>query len=456
MPIALFIIIFLTILAYHLGKNKAEKNFEVYKNQSHTELSGYYGTLTAIWTMLPFLIVYLLWSIISIKIINSLTLEAIPLEIMPKSKSLQQLLLNSIINVANGGQAAKAIPEVAVNVYLESKKYSDIGRLVTSIIVTIISFCTTYRKITPNLKAKHLVERAILTALFISSIIAVLTTVGIVLSLIFETLRFFKDISLLEFFFGTLWSPQIALREGQVAAEGSFGAVPVFLGTLVITFIAILLAGPIGLFSAIYLSEYSSPTVRKYVKPSIEILAGVPTVVYGFFAALVVGPFIRRTSESLGFLASSESALATGIVMGIMIIPFISSLSDDIIHSVPQSLREASYGVGATKSETIKKVIIPAALPGIVAAFLLAISRAIGETMIVVMAAGLSAKMTINPFEAVTTVTVQIVTLLVGDHEFDSTKTMAAFALGMTLFSITLVLNIIALRVVKKYREQYE
>jgi phosphate transport system permease protein len=276
------------------------------------------------------------------------------------------------------------------------------------------------------------------------------------MSLIFETTKFFNNVNFLDYFFGLQWSPQMALREDQVASEGSFGAIPVFAGTFLITLIAMLLAGPIGLFSAIYLSEYATPLTRKIIKPTIEVLAGVPTVVYGFFAALVVGPFIRRFCESLGFSASSESALAAGLVMGIMIIPFISSLSDDVISAVPQSLREASYGVGATKSETIKKVIIPAALPGIVASFMLAISRAIGETMIVVMAAGLSAKLTANPLDSVTTVTVQIVTLLVGDHEFDSTKTMAAFALGITLFSMTLLLNIIALRVVKKYREKYE
>ena len=300
------------------------------------------------------------------------------------------------------------------------------------------------------------IERFILSILFISSVVAILTTIGIIMSLIFETTKFFNNVNFLDYFFGLQWSPQMALREGQVASEGSFGAIPVFAGTFLITLIAMLLAGPIGLFSAIYLSEYATPLTRKIIKPTIEVLAGVPTVVYGFFAALVVGPFIRRTCESLGFSASSESALAAGLVMGIMIIPFISSLSDDVISAVPQSLREASYGVGATKSETIKKVIIPAALPGIVASFMLAISRAIGETMIVVMAAGLSAKLTANPLDSVTTVTVQIVTLLVGDHEFDSTKTMAAFALGITLFSMTLLLNIIALRVVKKYREKYE
>ena len=248
----------------------------------------------------------------------------------------------------------------------------------------------------------------------------------------------------------------MALREDQVASEGSFGAIPVFAGTFLITLIAMLLAGPIGLFSAIYLSEYATPLTRKIIKPTIEVLAGVPTVVYGFFAALVVGPFIRRFCESLGFSASSESALAAGLVMGIMIIPFISSLADDVITAVPQSMRDGSLAMGATQSETIRKVVIPAALPGIVGGIMLAISRAIGETMIVVMAAGLAANLTANPLDSVTTVTVQIVTLLTGDQEFDSPKTLAAFALGLMLFTVTLLLNIFALHIVKKYREQYE
>jgi phosphate transport system permease protein len=263
-----------------------------------------------------------------------------------------------------------------------------------------------------------------------------------------------------DFLFGTHWSPQSAFegagQEGGADNSEVFGAVPLFAGTLLITTIAMLVAAPVGLMSAIYLSDYAAPRFRAFAKPILEILAGIPTVVYGFFAALTVAPFIRRAGEAIGLSPSSESALAAGLVMGIMIIPFVSSLSDDVINAVPQSLRDGSAGMGATKSETIRKVVLPAALPGIVSALLLAVSRAIGETMIVVMAAGLAANLTINPLQAVTTVTVQIVTLLVGDQEFDSAKTLAAFALGLVLFIVTLILNIIALRVVQKYREQYE
>ena len=293
-------------------------------------------------------------------------------------------------------------------------------------------------------------------ALVACSTVAILTTIGIVLSLIFEALRFFALVPASEFLFSTHWSPQTALRADQVGSSGSFGAVPVFAGTALITAIAMVVAVPIGLMSAIYLSDYASDRVRTVVKPVLEILAGIPTVVYGFFAALTIGPRVRGFAEWFGLEAASESALAAGAVMGIMIIPFVSSLSDDVISAVPQSLREGALGLGSTKSETIRRVVIPAALPGIVGAVLLAVSRAVGETMIVVMAAGLAANLTPNPFAAVTTVTVQIVTLLVGDQEFDSAKTLAAFALGLVLFFITLVLNIIALRVVKKYREQYE
>jgi phosphate transport system permease protein len=252
------------------------------------------------------------------------------------------------------------------------------------------------------------------------------------------------------------WSPQMAIRADQVAASGSFGFIPLLVGTLLISAVALLIAVPVGLMSAIYLSEYASRNFRAVIKPLLEILAGVPTVVYGFFAALTVAPFIRGLGEAMGLDVASESAMAAGIVMGIMIIPFVLSLSDDIINAVPDSLREASLGMGATMNETIRKVVLPAALPGIVGGILLAASRAIGETMIVVMAAGLSAKLTLNPLEAVTTITVQIVTLLVGDQEFDSPKTLAAFALGLVLFFVTLILNVVALYVVRKYREQYE
>ena len=279
---------------------------------------------------------------------------------------------------------------------------------------------------------------------------------GIVFSVLFESLRFFDQVSFFEFVFGTHWSPQIAIREDQVGSSGAFGAVPLFVGTLLVSVIAMSVAVPIGLMSAIYLSEYATPKFRTYAKPLLEILAGIPTVVYGFFAAITVAPMLRDFGESIGMSVASESAMAAGLVMGIMIIPFVSSLSDDVINAVPQSLRDGSFALGATHSETILKAILPAALPGIVGAILLAISRAIGETMIVVMAAGLSANLTFNPLETVTTVTVQIVTLLVGDQEFDSPKTLAAFALGLMLFVTTLCLNVIALYVVRKYREQYD
>jgi len=306
------------------------------------------------------------------------------------------------------------------------------------------------------MRARNRIERLALVFLIGSSLIAILTTVGIVLSVLFESLRFFQRVPVTEFLFGTNWSPQTALRIDQVGASGAFGAVPLFAGTLLISFIAMLVAGPIGLMSAIYLAEYAPRWLRSVAKPLLEILAGVPTVVYGFFAALVVAPQVRSMGVTLGLDVASESALAAGLVMGIMIIPFVSSLSDDVINAVPQSMRDGAFALGATKAETIKQVIIPAALPGIVGGFLLAVSRAIGETMIVVMAAGLAANLTANPLEAVTTVTVQIVTLLVGDQEFDSAKTLAAFALGLVLFVVTLVLNVIALHVVRKYREQYE
>ncbi len=242
----------------------------------------------------------------------------------------------------------------------------------------------------------------------------------------------------------------------QVGSSGAFGIMPLLAGTLLITFIAIVVAGPLGLLSAIYMAEYSSRKMRGVMKPMLEILAGVPTVVLGFFAALTVAPLVRGRGEQFGLTVASESALAAGLVMGMMIVPLISSLSDDIINAVPQALRDGSYAMGATKSETIKRVVLPAALPGIVSAFMLAISRAIGETMIVVMAAGLAANLTFNPLAAVTTITVQIATLLVGDQEFDSAKTLSAFALGFVLFCFTLVLNYIALRIVQRYREQYD
>lgn len=317
-------------------------------------------------------------------------------------------------------------------------------------------------RISTRFRARNLFERFVKIVLVLCAAIAILTTIGIVLSVLTETYRFFFDPALkgkptvLGFLFGTDWNPQAAMRADQGDIQSSFGFLPLLSGTLLITSIAIAVAGPLGLFSAIYLAEYATPRIRAFAKPILEILAGIPTVVLGFFAALTVAPLIRGSGEWLGLDVASESALAAGLVMGMMIIPFISSLSDDVINAVPQSLRDGAYALGATKSETIRNVVLPAALPGIVSAFMLAISRAIGETMIVVMAAGLAANLTANPLEAVTTITVQIKTILVGDQEFDSAKTLAAFALGLVLFFVTLALNFIALRIVQRYREQYD
>lgn len=320
----------------------------------------------------------------------------------------------------------------------------------------ILGLSWAQRSVSASFRARNAVEKVVMLLLIVCSLLSILTTIGIVLSLFFEALRFFAKVSPLEFFLGLHWSPQMAIRADQVGQSGAFGAIPVFAGTMLITVIAMIVAVPIGLMSAIYLSDYASRKTRSWAKPLIEILAGIPTVVYGFFAALTVAPLIRGAGTSLGLDVASESALAAGLVMGVMIIPFISSLSDDVMNAVPQAMRDGAFALGATKSETIRQVVVPAALPGIMGGILLAVSRAIGETMIVVMAAGLTANLTANPLDAVTTVTVQIVTLLVGDQEFDSPKTLAAFALGLALFVITLFLNIIALQIVKKYREQYE
>ncbi len=310
--------------------------------------------------------------------------------------------------------------------------------------------------ISPKFKARQHLEKIAYFLLISCTVISIVVTISIVFSVLFESIRFFKLVPFTDFLFGTKWSPQTALRADQAGSSGSFGAIPVFTGTLLITFIAMCIAVPVGLFSAIFISEYASTKFRNTIKPALEILAGIPTVVYGYFAVVTFSPALRSISGLIGISTASESAIAAGVIMGIMIIPFILSLSDDVMNAVPRSLRDVSYALGATKSETITKVVIPAALPGIMGAVLLAISRGIGETMIVVMAAGLAANLTINPFESVTTVTAQIVTLLVGDQEFDSAKTLASFALGLTLFFITLILNVIALLIVKKYREKYE
>lgn len=336
---------------------------------------------------------------------------------------------------------------------------SQILTVIVCFLTAIISGFLSYKKINREFRSRNAVEKIIMSIMALSSVIAILTTIAIIFSVFFEAMRFFALIPFDEFLFGTVWNPQFegAERAGS-GQEGlsQYGAIPLFAGTFLISLIALCVSVPVGLFSAIYLSEYASSKERAFFKPLLEVLAGIPTVVYGFFAALTVAPFLRSSGSIFGLDIASESALAAGFVMGIMIIPFISSLSDDVINAVPQSLRDAGYGLGSTKNETVMKIVLPAALPGVVASVILAVSRAVGETMIVVMAAGLAANLTANPLEAVTTVTSQIVTILVGDQEFESAKTLSAFALALTLIIITLGMNFYALHVVKKYREQYE
>ena len=324
---------------------------------------------------------------------------------------------------------------------------------------TLLAACSVFAFVhlaPPSFPARAFVETTLRVLLLLSSTLAIATTLAIVASLLFETLRFFEDVPIADFLFGLHWSPQTALFADDIGASGAFGALPVVLGTLLITAIALLVAVPVGLFSAIYLVEFASSRTRAFVKPTLEVLSGIPTVVYGFFAALVLAPAVRDLGESLGLSVASESALAAGVVIGVMLIPFVSSLSDDALAAVPQDLRHASLALGATLSETVAKAVLPAALPGVAAGVLLAFSRAVGETMIVVMAAGLAAKLTINPLDAPTTITVQIVTLLTGDQEFDSSKTLSAFALGMLLFCLTLVINAAALLATRRYGARYE
>ncbi len=445
----------MTVVAYALGRRRSAAVAET----TFHSLPGYYGGYVAIWCALPALALYCLWQLAEPGFIRAQVLATLPTATLELSDSELGLVYNDIRNLVEGNLVSSEPDDdvlAAASTYASLQRISDLGVTLAVLLVGLTSLGWAFRRVRPGLRARNKVERTMEVSLMAASTIAIFTTIGIFLSVLFEALRFFQQVSPLEFLFGLNWSPQTAIREDQVGSSGAFGAVPLFAGTLLISGIAMSVAVPVGLMSAIYLSEYASSRVRSIAKPMLEVLAGIPTVVYGYFAALTVGPLLRRFGEALGLGVSSESALGAGLVMGIMIIPFVSSLSDDVINAVPQDLRNGSYGLGATQSETIRQVVLPAALPGIVGGILLAASRAIGETMIVVMAAGLAANLTANPLEAVTTVTVQIVTLLVGDQEFDSAKTLAAFALGLLLFVTTLLLNVIALRVVRRYREQYE
>ena len=424
-------------------------------------LPHYYGLFAGLVAALPALALLVILAIGDDIIFNRLALDFVPDEVEAGENYKEVIVLAQIYNVVNGinfGEQPEWV-KAAAAAWHGWEATSTTLKTVTVLALSLIGGMLAYRMVNPDFRSRNAVERIVMTILAASSAIAILTTIGIVFSVIFESMRFFALVPVSEFLFGTTWNPQFEGAEragsGQMGLA-TYGSVPLFAGTFLISVVALSVSVPVGLFSAIYLSEYATPRVRSLLKPLMELLAGVPTVVYGFFAALTVAPFIRASGMSLGLDVASESALAAGLVMGIMIIPFVSSLSDDVINAVPQALRDAAYGLGSTRSEAVRQVVLPAALPGIVAAVLLAVSRAVGETMIVVMAAGLAANLSLNPLDAVTTVTSQIVTILVGDQEFESAKTLSAFALALTLIIITLGLNFIALQIVKKYREQYE
>ena len=460
-PVSLLVVLLaLSTAAYFFGRRKAfaldgraEGGVKMHSRPT------YHGALTALWCALPALLTFGFWLAFESQVITQLVVKDLPESIRSLPADRLSLVINDIRNIESGNfvsQTSNPAMQAAADHYRSLRSISRHALAVITIALVVAAALFVRSRISFRLRARNHVEGILTVILVACSTIAIFTTIGIILSVLYEAIRFFKVIPITDFLFGLDWIPQMAIRADQVGSTGAFGAVPVFLGTALISAIAMVVAVPVGLMSAIYLSEYAGKRLRAVAKPLIEVLAGIPTVVYGFFAALTVAPFIREAGGVLGLSVASESALAAGLVMGIMIIPFMSSLSDDFINAVPQSLRDGSYSLGATQSETIRKVILPAAIPGIIGGVLLAVSRAIGETMIVVMAAGLSANLTINPLKAVTTVTVQIVTLLIGDQEFDSPKTLAACALGVVLFIVTLCLNIIALYVVRKYREQYE
>jgi len=452
----------LVIAAFVLGRFRAQKLGVAGGPPLHS-LPTYHGLLPASAVLVSMLLTYAIGAPVLTKWLEASALAVLGPDVA--NDHLQRATaLREIANVVSGRPVGTLSAELQAAAGIYRSGLRSGGLLIYAIGVTLglIAMLYAVSRITPTFRARNIFERFWLIVMAACATVAVLTTIGIVASVLFETARFFFDPSLKgkptipQFLFGTEWNPQAAMREDQGDIATAFGFLPLLAGTMLITVIAMLVAGPLGLLSAIYLSEYASNRFRSLAKPVLEILAGIPTVVLGFFAALTVAPLIREWGEYWGLDVASESALAAGLVMGMMIIPFVSSLSDDVINSVPQSLRDGAYALGATKSETIRNVVLPAALPGIVSAFMLAISRAVGETMIVVMAAGLAAKLTINPLEAVTTITVQIATILVGDQEFDSAKTLAAFALGFVLFVVTLALNVIALSVVRRYREQYD
>lgn len=480
----LLIVLGLAALGYAIGRRRAFTQSGGDIRGLHS-LPGYYGQSVFLFTAVPALLLFGVWMFLQPIFIEGRVSALITAEDVPQGGSAA-LVMSDVRRVADGldvlaadgqlsdddiatigrdgsdirailGKAGVALAsEVSANVFIAATEYRNLNRSYRQtmsalvIVVALLGMIYALTRINPAYRARNVTERFVLVLFFASSLVAVLTTIGIIASLLFESIHFFRLYAAKDFFFSLTWNPQF--RGGS-----DLGIWPLLWGTLYVSFVALLFAVPVGLMSAIYLSEYASRRMRSFAKPAIEVLAGIPTIVYGLFALITVGPLLRDyLAQPLGLGTSSSSVMTAGLVMGIMLIPFVSSLSDDIINAVPQSLRDGSYGLGATQSETIKQVVLPAALPGIVGAILLAASRAIGETMIVVMGAGAAARLNLNPFEAMTTITVKIVSQLTGDTEFASPETLVAFALGMSLFVFTLGLNVMALVIVRKYREQYE
>lgn len=422
-------------------------------------VSNYHGLFALLLMLVPVLAVILAWLVLQGSVVNAVVMGALPDGTLAGLENGQvNLILAEIQSIAGGRIFGEPEPWklAAAERLTVLRQLSALGLVPVTALLCLAIMSFARKKVSAEFRARQGVERIVSGLMIFCSVVAIFTTVGIVASLAFETYKFLRLVPLTEFLFGLNWEPQIPIRADQIAAAGAFGWIPVIAGTIVITIVAIVIAVPIGLLSAVYLYEFAPKHIRAVAKPVLEILAGVPTVVYGFFAILVVAPAIRGFGTSMGIPVAPNTALAAGGVMGIMLVPFISSFADDALSAVPRAMRDGALALGATRAETVLDVLFPAAIPGIVGGVLLAVSRAIGETMIVVMAAGLMANLTLNPLESVTTVTVQIVTLLIGDTSFDNPKTLAAFALGMMLFLVTLVINILALRIVRKYREAYD
>lgn len=439
-------------LALYRGKRVALQNGP---GSMHSR-PQHHAVLIAVWCGVPALLIVLLWHFFAPHIITTLVLNSLPESVFPLSDNATHALMQRLDALASGYGVAGEVAPYEQEAAQHLKQFQQLAFLANITLATalmLISSVWAMRHITPSARARLQVETLLRWLLLACSAVAIFTTVGILLSMLGETLRFFSFIAPLDFFLGTEWNPVFSSTGN---GTGKYGLLPLLSGTLMVSFIALCVAIPVGLMTAIYLVEYAPPWCRTFTKPIIEVLAGIPTIVYGVFALMVVGPFFTQFGSHLGLSIRATSALTAGVVMGIMIVPFMSSLSDDVISQVPQSLRDGSLGLGATRSETIIKVVLPAALPGIIGAFLLAASRAIGETMIVVLAAGNSPRLHSNPFEAVSTVTVSIVNQLTGDTDFAGPQSLVAFALGFTLFAITLVLNVVALYIVRKFSEQYE